>query len=295
MILLTALLFAAFAAGIFWIVMRHYENKQAITGRISKLSGAAPSPAAVDRIIPGLKKKDSEIGSAAKTDPMARDLFLAGIRSQQQIRFYYFLLKLSVIIPAILIAIYAVTGNLNTQNAFRIGCIGLAIVVVTRFSVKLAITKRKKGIIRELPQFLDLLVICMEAGLNFTAGLDRMLKEVDPNESLTKEFSVMYQEFLGGFSLQQVCERLDKRCDVPDLSVILNAVVQSEQMGSSLGSTLRIQAEELRDKFRQRMREKAYRIPIKILFPTILIFFTIFMMTLGPTFYQINKVMTKVH
>jgi len=72
------------------------------------------------------------------------------------------------------------------------------------------------------------------------------------------------------------------------LSVILISIVQSDQMGSGLAQVLRVQAMELRDKHRQRMREKAYRIPIKLLFPMILIFITLFTMTLGPAFLQLS-------
>ena len=293
MILLTALLFSVSAGCVLWIVMRRYESRHTISGRISKLTQAAPVYGPPEPLVEGIKKKDTEISSTIKTDRMTRDLFLAGIRSNREVKFYHFLLKLSVIVPAALLLLYTVTGNLTGENAMRVGCIGFAIMTYTRFTIKRKIAQRKKRILRELPQFLDMLVVCMEAGLNFTAAVDRMLKEVNSEEPLAKEFVLMYQEFLGGFSLQQACERMEKRCDVSDLTVILNAIVQSDQMGSSLGSTLRIQAEELRDKYRQRMRERAYRIPIKILFPTMLIFFTIFLMTLGPVFFQINKVLSK--
>ncbi len=64
-------------------------------------------------------------------------------------------------------------------------------------------------------------------------------------------------------------------------------------MGSSLSSVLRTQAKELRDKHRQRMREKAYKIPVKLLFPIMLIFFTIFIITLGPTLIKLKKILGK--
>jgi len=295
MILLPAFLFAISAGCAIWIVIRRYENQRAMSNRLSRLAQDAPSPTNLyEKPMIGLKKETELTQATNKSDKLANELFLAGMRSKRQLQIYKLLLKLSLIVPFIIIGIFALTGSLDMENMIRAGFVGLAIAVYVRFSVKVALKKRRKKILRELPQFLDLLVICVEAGLNFTAAIERMLKEVDPNEPLTKEFSLMYQEYLGGFSLAQACGRLDKRCGVADLSVILNAIVQSDQMGASLGGTLRVQAEELRDKYRQRMREKAYRIPIKILFPTLMIFFTIFVITLGPTFYQMSKVMAKI-
>ena len=107
-------------------------------------------------------------------------------------------------------------------------------------------------------------------------------------EPIVKEFDHMHHELMGGLSLPQACDRLARRCEVPDLSVILISIVQSDQMGSGLAQVLRVQAHELRDKLRQRMREKAYRIPVKLLFPMVLIFMTLFAMTLGPAFLTLS-------
>jgi tight adherence protein C len=148
-------------------------------------------------------------------------------------------------------------------------------------------------ILRSLPQFLDLLLISVEAGMAFTAALERVIKEVDPREPLTREFSQMYHEFLGGLPLSEACERMTKRCQVPDVGIVLSSIVQSDQMGASLGNNLRIQSGDLRDKYRQRLRARAHKIPVKIIFPMLLSFGMIFFLTLGPAFYQLQYLLSK--
>ena len=184
---------------------------------------------------------------------------------------------------------HALQGQLDLKHSMSALLAGVIIYLYTHLILKIAREKRQKLILRSLPQFLDLLVVCVEAGLSFTAALERILKEMEKENPLTKEFKVMYNEFLGGLSLKQACERLDKRCDVPDLSLLLTSIVQSDQMGASLGNTLRTQATEIRDKYRQRVRTRALKIPVKILFPMIPIFLAFMLVNLGIIGFQINN------
>ena len=294
MLLLTASLFAISAAGSAWVFARWRHSRNLVADRLSNMPGHMTFPYNIyDASAIGSKKSyDIPVDKMMGQKRMAEDLFLAGVRNQKNIRFFFFLIQLSIILPLCMVAGYALAGSLHFNNLLGAVIVGVVVFVTTRIFVQILKKKRQQRILKNLPQFLDLIIVCVETGLSFTSALERILKEEDPKEPLTQEFNLMYHEFLGGLSLPQACERLDKRCGVPDLSVILSAVIQSDQMGASLGNSLRVQAAELRDKLRQRVRTKAFQVPVKILFPMMLIFFAFILLNLGYIGFQLNTVIT---
>ena len=291
MVLLAAGLSGLAIAGAFWATVHSYFGQTALSSRLSKLPADASVPIREDRDAPlGAKGKSTVNVSDLGSDRILHNLFLAGIRNWRTIRVFQAFTKLSFILPSALGVVYLLSGRLSSANLFSLGALGLGLFLFVHAFTTLLKKKRQSKIVRTLPEFFDLLVVCIEAGLNFTAALPRVIKECDPQDPLVREFAVMYHEYLGGLSMAQACERLAKRCGVPDLSVILNSVVQCDQMGTSLANTLRVQADELRDKYRQRMREKAHQISVKILFPIMLILGGVLLpMSFGPVVYKLNR------
>lgn len=288
-ILLSACLLGFAAACLCWIIMHHVQSRSLLAHRISGVASGFSLPYSLF----GQNANDPEKNPVISLDDsygdkITRQLYLAGYRNQKTARFYNHLKQLSVVLPVILIVSYLLTGSLTVKNFISSWLIGGMFYVYVHILLRGLIQKRQRKILRDLPQLFDLLVVCIESGLNFTAALPRVIQELDPKAPLVREFDQMHHEFLGGLSLAQSCDRLSRRCEVSDLSVILNSIVQSEQMGSALANTLRVQSHELRDKYRQRMRERAHKIPIKILFPMLLIFVTLFIMTLGPASTRMN-------
>lgn len=289
-IFFSACLLGLSTACVAWVMVHHFQSRAVLANRMTGVTDGYTFPYA----LPGqslLGKNDDHSTitlDESYADKTARQLFLAGFRSQKTVRFYANLKRLSLILPFGLILLYLLTNSLTIKNFISSWALGAMFYFYVHFLLIKLKQKRQRSILRDLPQFFDLLVVCIESGLNFTAALPRVIQELDPKAPLIREFNTMHYEFLGGLSLTQACDRLSRRCEVPDLSVILNSVVQSEQMGSALANTLRIQSEELRDKQRQRMRERAHQIPIKILFPMMLIFITLFIMTLGPAGTKLN-------
>ncbi len=283
---------AVAAASAAWLLTRRWDKKRLVASRLAEApEGALSFPYANARTSGSLRGESLTL-DAVENDKASRALFLAGVVSKKEVGFFRTLFKLAWFVPVGLLVFYTLSGTLTVKTAVMAFFWGAFFWFIARTLVKSRREKRKRAILRSLPQFLDLLVVCVEAGLSFPAAIERMLGEVDTKDPLTKEFRLMHHEFLGGLSLGQACERLAKRCDVPDLSLLLSSIVQSETLGASLGSTLRIQARELRDKSRQRMRGRALQIPVKLLFPMMLIFVSLFTMTLGPAFYQLGKSMS---
>ena len=289
-ILLSACLLGLSTACAAWFVIHHFQSRSVLANRMTGVTSGYTFPYTV----PGQNPLERNEGNApvsldeSYVDKTTRQLFLAGYRGQKTIHFYAGLKRLSLALPFALILLYLLTNSLTFKNFISSWVLGGMFYFYVHFMLSKLGQKRRRKILKDLPQFFDLLVVCIESGLNFTAALPRVIQELDSNAPLVREFDLMHHEFMGGLPLAQACDRLSRRCEVPDLSIILNSIIQSEQTGSALASTLRVQADELRDKYRQRMRERAHQIPIKILFPMMLIFITLFIMTLGPAGTKLN-------
>ena len=290
MLFLTAVFFGVSIACTTWLVARAYQNRRLVGGRLSEISGMSFPYNIYGMSTASVKRSYAITLDKLGHDKITKDLFLAGLRQQKNIQFFFFLIKLSIIVPMAMILLYALTGSLSFKKIILATGVGCVMFLYVHLTIRLLKQKRQKQILRTLPQFLDLVVVCVETGLSFPAALERILKEMDPKEVLIQEFSVMYHEYLGGLPLAQACDRLNKRCQVPDLSILLSAIVHSDEMGASLGNTLRTQASELRDKLRQRIRTRAFQVPVKVLFPMMLIFVAFMLLNLGYIGYQMGAI-----
>jgi pilus assembly protein TadC len=290
MILLTSALIAITVGCTAWMLIYRYQNRRLVSHRLSNLPGGLAFPYNIhDATTDGRKSTEEVLLDRLGKDKIAKNLFLAGLRNQRNVKFFHFLVKLSLIVPGCLLLGYALQGQLRINGLFMAVGIGCAIFFGVHFLIRILKLKRQKKILRSLPQLLDLVVVCVEAGLSFPSALERILKEADMKDPLVQEFSTMYHEFLGGIALTNACQRMDKRCEVAELSLLLSAIVQTDQIGSSLGSSLRVQAIELRDKLKQRIRQRAFRVPVKILFPMLLIFISFIILNLGYIGFQLKN------
>ncbi len=150
-------------------------------------------------------------------------------------------------------------------------------------------TERQESVLRDLPDTIDLLAISVEAGLGFEAALGVVCEHFD--SPLADEFSRTLQEMELGLPRREALQGLKRRTDVPDLSNFVLALTQADALGMPIGRVLKTQAGEMRSKRRQWAREKAAKLPVKILFPLVLFVFPpIFVVILGPAAAEIGKV-----
>jgi len=141
--------------------------------------------------------------------------------------------------------------------------------------------KRRRAIEEVIPDTIDLLTICLDAGLSFDAALIQIADKVEG--PLHDELNAMITEVRYGRPRGEALEGLAARLAVDDLSAFVNAVVQSQKLGVPLGETVRIQATEIRRRRRQKAEEKAAQASLKMLFPMIgCIFPTLFIVLMGP-------------
>lgn len=151
-----------------------------------------------------------------------------------------------------------------------------------------AISKRRKEMEKQLPDVIDLLVISVEAGLGFDAALSRVIQNV-PGE-LSREFQRTLQETRVGVSRVDALRNLSARTDVDDLNSFVLSLIQADQFGVSIARVLRVQADEMRIRRRQRAQEKAFGAPVKLIFPLMFFIFpALFIVILGPAAISIYE------
>jgi tight adherence protein C len=180
------------------------------------------------------------------------------------------------------------------QGAFgsRRVMVGLVMVVIGVLGPEAILSRtindRKAIIEKDLPDIIDLLVISVEAGLGFESALGRVAQNV-PGQ-LADEFSRMLQETRVGVSRHQAMKDLSERTDVDDLNSFILSMNQADAFGVSIARMLRVQADELRVRRRQRAQERAFAAPVKMTFPLVLcIFPSIFVVLLGPAVISIVR------
>lgn len=148
------------------------------------------------------------------------------------------------------------------------------------------IRSRKANVIKALPDALDLLTICVEAGLGFDQAMQKVSEKWD-NE-LSRTFGRVLHEIRLGKTRREALRDAAQRLDVGDVTSFVAAVIQSEQLGVSIAKVLRIQSDQMRVRRRQRAEEKAHQAPVKMLFPMVfLIFPAIWVVLLGPAILQV--------
>jgi tight adherence protein C len=149
--------------------------------------------------------------------------------------------------------------------------------------------QRKEQVSKELPEVLDLLTVCIEAGLGFDGAIKKV---VDKSKGvLPDELFIVLEEIRMGKPRREALRDMADRLAVDDFSNFVGSVIMAEQLGISIGKVLRLQSKEVRLKRRQSVEELAMKAPVKMLIPMVFFIFpAIFVVLLGPAAIQIMRV-----
>lgn len=154
--------------------------------------------------------------------------------------------------------------------------------------LKVSVAKRHKSIERSLPFVLDLLTLSVESGLDFMTGINRIIqyRKIDP---LGEELIRVFREIQVGRSRRVALQNFSERIDHTDIRSLTNALVQADELGTGIGTALRIQSDQIRVKRFQRAEKLGNEAPVKMLFPLIaFIFPAVFLILLGPVILQMS-------
>jgi len=150
--------------------------------------------------------------------------------------------------------------------------------------------KRVEQVEMDLPLALELLATLSEAGLGFDAALARILESGLADRVLAKELRSFQADLVAGRARVEAMRRLARRIQVSTVSILVSALVQAEQLGTGIAIVLRRQADDLRDRRRERANAFAASLTIKRMFPMVLCFLpAIFVWAIGPVFTQLFK------
>jgi tight adherence protein C len=146
---------------------------------------------------------------------------------------------------------------------------------------------RQRAILRALPYGIDLLTLAVEAGLDFTAALAKVV-EKGPKGPLAEELSVAIRELKLGKTRDEALRHLARRVDLPPLNSFVQALVQADRMGTPLGQVLRTLSTQMRVARTQRAEKLANEAPVKLVLPLVFFIFpTLFLVLFGPIAYQV--------
>lgn len=196
---------------------------------------------------------------------------------------------LAVVLAGFLIAVVIISPPSNPSDNFMyIGGAAFAGFFLPHLMLTSRITRRQKEIRKAMPDALDLLTICVEAGLGFDAAMSKVSEKWENELSLA--FARVIREVQLGKVRRDALKDMSDRLGIPEMTSFVAAIIQSEQLGVSMAKVLRIQSDQMRVKRRQRAEEEAHKAPVKMIIPmALLIFPSIMIIILTPAAMQIME------
>jgi tight adherence protein C len=226
-------------------------------------------------------------------DGLRRRLVLAGLAERMRPEEFLVLEIVAVIFGAglgyVLGTLLGFSGAGVARTAAFLAIVGVAVPESRLGSRR---EDRQGSIRRDLPDVLDLLVISVEAGVGLEGAIEVVGRHFD--SPLAHELNRMLREMELGVPRRTALQNLRRRIDIPEVSNFVLSLMQADALGMPLGRVLRSQANEMRSKRRQWAREKAAKLPVKILFPMFLFIFpALFVVVLGPAVSSILETFAK--
>ncbi|MGO9812481.1 MAG: type II secretion system F family protein [Isosphaeraceae bacterium] len=265
------------------------EAEERVAGRQEKFQ--AQVTRAANKLGQSLRPSDEE-----ELGKVRLKLLNAGFRNENAVA-VFFGIKLILMLLGLAIAFPIVALKLGmTRNALIItavsGGIGFYLPGLVVGSRK---KKRFESIFLGLPDALDLMVVCVEAGLGLDAAMRRVTTELATScQVLCEEFAISNFQLQMGRPRKDVLRDLGLRTGVDDLRSLAAVIIQAEKFGSSIGSALRVQSDAMRLRRRQYAEERAAKTAVKIMIPMILFIFPgVFVILVGPAGIQIANTLMK--
>ncbi len=230
-----------------------------------------------------LRKSFMQAGYRGENAPV----FFFGVKGLLAILFFaiFSLLKLSLLV-------------LMPQFQFMVYAIGVALAgfYLPNLWLWMKINKRKRDILIGFPDALDVMVVCMEAGVGLDAAINRVGEEMKlSNKTLSEEFKLLNLELRAGKLRRDALRSLASRTGLEDINSWATLLIQTDKFGTSMAQALRVHSDSMRTRRQQRAEELAAKIPTKLIFPMILFIFpSLFVALIGPAIIKILRVLFPV-
>jgi len=233
--------------------------------------------------------------SSFESDELKNKLKMAGLRGQAPLVAYMFFRLLAPIIVAILALVYLfVLSNLQYPPIVKFGmAIGAGYLgfYLPNMIIENLVQRRQASIAQAFPDSLDMLLICVQAGMSVEAAFGKVSKEVASQSlELAEELSLTTAELSYLQDRRTAYENLGKRTGLPGIKAVATALIQAERYGTPVGQALRVMAKENRDARMSEAEKKAAALPPKLTVPMIIFFLPVlFVVILGPAILQVMK------
>jgi len=231
--------------------------------------------------------------SKEETSVVQQRLIRAGYRRESAISYFY---GAKVLVPLILCIVAYATGVIHYSPFFIcIVALGLGFVLPD-FWLGNRISKRQDNIRRGLPDVLDMLVICVEAGLSLDQATARTVQELEvAHPDICDELNLVVLEQRAGCPRSDAWKHFAERSNVESVRNLVSVLIQTEKFGTSIAKTLRVHSDTLRTQRRQKIEELAAKTTVKLVFPLVLFIFpSLFLVTLGPAAITIAEEMKRL-
>lgn len=270
------------------------ERLREINPHFAELPAAEPvSRVFVERVAKPISKIAPP--SKANVRRLRRRLIKAGFTTENAVSVYG-ALRLGSAIFFPIVAVVAAISSGHVFDGFALALAMLALVFglfFPSFMLSRLITKRQEKIVRALPDAIDLMVVCVEAGLALNSALQRVGRELEFVEpALASELAITNREIRAGKPRDEALRNMGDRTGVDDIKSLVAMLIQSDKFGTSVAASLRIFADSMRTKRRQRAEELVSKATIKLIFPLLLFIFpALLIVLLAPALMQLPQLL----
>lgn len=291
--LISALVFVAFFL-IFFVVLYFLSiRKDPVKLRLKDLSGGKAGEREKGSIILPLKGGIGVLGLSSEQATSTKFwLAQAGYRGPQSINNYYGTRLFGVLFLGILSVLLGLYLRMGSGLILLLAIAGILIGgYIPKLWVAQRINRRRDEIRRSVPSMLDLAVVCLEAGLSLNAAIQKIAEETrNTYRALSEELHLVNQEILIGKTRADALRNLARRTGVDELRSLAVILIQADKLGTSIANSLRVLADSLRTKRRQKAEEAAHKTSIKLVFPLVLLIFPeLLVILLGPALISLFK------
>jgi tight adherence protein C len=224
-------------------------------------------------------------------------LLQAGYRGADAV-FVFFGIKLylAILVPLLYAALQPLALRVLPPTVFLFVLLAVMGFYIPGLWVRIKIRQRQRQVFAGFPDALDLMVVCVEAGLGLDAAIHKVGEEIQwTHRVLSEEFKQLNLGLRAGQSRRLALQGLSQRVDVEEVNGFVALLLQTEQFGTSIAQALRVHADAMRLKKRQRAEEKATQLPVKLLFPLLIFIFpSLFVVILGPAVIRLLRVIMQM-
>jgi tight adherence protein C len=302
-VILTALTVALFA----FTLLQMRPGQGALLGRLDQLQpGDSAQDAAArrrrqaksERLMSVLQALGQQVGSGRK-DTTAVRLFLiqAGFSDPRAVSMYW-ASRVSLAVGLSILALFGlplldVSYNKVLLAVLYFGAMGW---IAPSFYVKRRLKARQKEVQLALADMLDMLVVCVEAGLGLNQALVRVADEIEHvSPVMSEQLAMVNLEMRAGTPREEALKNFADRTGLVDIRSLVNMMIQTDRFGTSVADALRVHSDTMRTKRRQRAEEAAAKTTIKLVFPLVLLVFpAMFVVVIGPSALAIFRTFSKL-